>query len=153
MRRLVFSENLTRVFSKEGNDFEGFRKMLYDYTHGRDVYDENGEKVSKAQVNAKINAICFDILNIDPESKPTKRDIHRAMKKNGIELMEVLEEAMDFKVTTGFKENEFFNDFIESKNIKEGDRNDFTTSKDVILTVAKVSGDHHDFSNVRVRIA
>ena len=153
MKYVFSTENLERVFSKPENDYEGFRKFLYDYTHGRDVYDEDGNKVSKAMANDKINRVCFDILGLDPESKPSKRDVHRAMKKHGLEVFEVLEEVIDFKVSTGFKENEFFNEFVEMKNIAEGDRNEFWTDKDVILTVAKVSGDHHDLKFCRVCIA
>ena len=63
-----------------------------------------------------------------------------------MELMEVLEDVLDIKVTTGFQENEFFNNFFEMKNIKDGDRNEFWANKDVILTVAKVAGDHHDLT-------
>jgi hypothetical protein len=48
------------------------------------------------------------------------------------------------------QENEFFNDFVEMKNIAQGDRNEFWVDKDVILTVAHVSGDHHDLNNSRV---
>lgn len=140
------TENLTRVFSKPENDYEGFKQFLFDYTHGREVYDEDGNKVTNAQANDKINKVCFDILELDPNKKLTKRDIHRAMKKHGEELFEVLEEAIDFKVTTGFEENEFFNEFVESKSLAQGDRNEFWTEKDVILTVAKVSGDHHDLT-------
>ena len=75
------------------------------------------------------------------------------MKKHGAELFEVIEEAVDFKVSTGFKENEFFNEFVEMKNVNDGDRNEFWVDKDVILTVAKVSGDHHDLKFSRVCIA
>ena len=76
------------------------------------------------------------------------------MRRNGIELMEVLEEAIDFKVETGFQDNEFFNNFVESKNIANGDRNEYwVKNNDVILTVAKVSGDHHDLNYCRVCIA
>ena len=68
--------------------------------------------------------------------------------------MEVLEEAIDFKVETGFQDNEFFNNFVESKNIANGDRNEYwVKNNDVILTVAKVSGDHHDLNYCRVCIA
>ena len=144
---MVFSTaNLERVFSKPENDYEGFKQFLFDYTHGKEVYDEDGEKVTSAKANAKINKVCFDILGLDPEQKYTKRDIHRAMKRHGQELFEVIEETIDFKVTTGFEENEFFNAFVESKNIAQGDRNEFWADKDVILTVAKSSGDHHDYS-------
>lgn len=140
------TDNLERVFSKPENDFEGFRKMMYDYTRGREIYDEDGNKVSKEEVNDKINSVCFDILGLEEGSKPSKRDIKRVMKKHGTELFEVLEEVIDFKVSTGFKDNEFFNAFVDMRNIKDGDRNEFWTDKDVILTVAKVSGDHHDLT-------
>lgn len=143
---MKFSENLTRVFSKEGNDFEGFKKFVFDYTHGKEVFDENGNKVSNAKANEKINTVILDILGFEEGYKPSKKELKRAMKKNGIEVYEVLEEAIDFKVTTGFQENEFFNEFVETKNIAEGDRNEFWSEKDVILTVAKVSGDHHDLT-------
>ena len=146
MRMNFSTDNLTRVFSKPENDYEGFQKFLYDYTHGREVFDEEGNVVSKAKANEKINKVMFDILELDPTQKYSKRDLKRAWKKHGIEVMEVLEEVLDFKVTTGFRENEFFNEFVEMRNIAEGDRNDFWTEKDVILTVAKVSGDHHDLT-------
>lgn len=147
MKHVFSTDNLERVFAKPENDYEGFKQFLYDYTHGRDVFDEDGNKVTSAQANAKINAVCFDILGLDSECKTyTKRDIHRAMKKHGMELFEVTEEVIDFKVTTGFEDNEFFQQFVEYKSLKQGDRNEFYTEKDVVLSVAKVSGDHHDLS-------
>lgn len=147
MKHVFSTENLERVFSKPENDYEGFKKFLYDYTHGREVYDEDGNKVTNSMANDKINRVCFDILGLDPEQKYSKRDVHRAMKKHGMELFEVIEDVVDFKVTTGFKDNEFFNTFVEMKNLAEGDRNEFwTPGKEVILTVAKVSGDHHDLT-------
>jgi hypothetical protein len=143
---MKLSDNLLRVFSKPENDYEGFKKFVYDYTHGNAVFDENGDKVTSAQSNEKINAVCFDILGFDAGYKPTKRELKKAMKKNGLELFEVLEEAIDFKVATGFEENEFFNEFVEKKNISAGDRNEYWSDKDIVLTVAKVSGDHHDLT-------
>lgn len=140
------TDNLERVFSKPENDYEGFRTFLFDFTHGREVYDEDGNKVNARQANEKINKVVFDILNLDPESKPSKRDIRRAMDRHGLEVYEVLEEALDFKVETGFHENEFFNEFVEMKSGKQGDRNEYWTEKDVILTVAKTSGSHHDLT-------
>ncbi|MFR3658983.1 MAG: hypothetical protein ACLTWK_12030 [Eisenbergiella sp.] len=142
-----FSENLTRVFSKPENDYDGFRKMLFDYTHGFEVFDENGIRVPNHVINNKINSVCFDILQLDPSRKDySRRELNRALKHNGVELMEVLEEVLDIKVTTGLQENEWFNKFVDNQNLKQGGRNEFWTDKDVILTVAKVSGDHHDLS-------
>ena len=75
------------------------------------------------------------------------------MKRHGMELFEVLEDAIDFKVATGWDDNEFFNNFVEKKNLAQGDRNDFWSEKDVILTVARVSGSHHDLNRCRVCVA
>ncbi len=65
----------------------------------------------------------------------------------GLNLWKFLRKLSISKVTTGFQDNEFFNDFVESKNIANGDKNEYwVKNNDVILTVAKVSGDHHDLS-------
>ena len=77
------SDNLTRVFSKPENDYEGFKSFLYDYTHGIQIFDEDGNKVSSAQANEKINKVCLDILGFDEGYKPSKREIKRAMRRNG----------------------------------------------------------------------
>ena len=143
---MYFSENLTRVFSKPGNDFDGFKKMFKDYIYNEKIYDEDGNEVSKSKVNDKINQIAFDILQLDPNKEYRKKDYKRAMKKHGIELFEVIEEAIDMKISTGLQDNEYFNELVDPRNISNGDRNDFWVDKDVILTVAKVSGDHHDIS-------
>ena len=38
-----------------------------------------------------------------------------------------------------FQRNEFFNNYVESKNMKDGDVNEFWADDEVILTVSKVS--------------
>ena len=88
---MKMSENLLRVFSKEGNDFEGFKQFFFDYTHGNEVFDEDGNKVTKATANKKINSVMFDILGFDEGYKPSKKEINKAMRKHGIEVMEVIE--------------------------------------------------------------
>lgn len=88
----------------------------------------------------------LDILGFEENEKLSKRDIRRAMRRNGIEVWEVIEDAIDFKVETGFQENELFNQLVEMKNLKNGDSNEFYTTSNVILSVAKVSGDHHDLT-------
>ena len=53
------TENLERVFAKPENDYQGFKQMMFDYTHGKEVFDEDGNKVSNASINKKINKVCF----------------------------------------------------------------------------------------------
>lgn len=151
--RLTFdnlNSRLQGIFETNDN-FEGFKNLTYDLNHGIEIYDEDGNKVSKVEANNKVRNYVFSILGINENS--TKRDRKRALKKYGNELFEVIEEDIDFKVETGFKESEFFNQFVEMKNIARGDRNEFWAEEDIILSVVKVAGDHHDFNSSRVRIA
>lgn len=145
MAKLVFSDlndRLQNIFGTEDN-FEGFRNLSYDLAHGIEIFDEEGNRVSNADANAKVRKYVHEILGINEKS--TKRDRKRAMKKFGNELFEVIEEVIDIKVETGFKESEWFNTFVEERNIKRGDSQEFWSDEDVILTVSKISGDHHDF--------
>ena len=144
------TDNLNRIF--EEVDYTGFKNLMFDLSDKKEIYDEAEERVIRPdEANAKIRKVCYSILNIDEHS--SKRDINRALKKHGQELFEVIEEVIDMKVATGFRENEFFNDFVETRNIAEGDSVEFWTDDDIILNVAKVAGDHHDLGLDGVCIA
>ena len=149
MNRLMFSDlndRLQSVFGTEDN-YEGFRNLSYDLAHGIEIF-EDGERVSKADADAKVKKYVFDILGINEKS--TKRDRKRAMKKYGNELFEIIEEVIDIKVETGFKESEWFQQFVEERNIARGDSQEFWTDEDVVLAASKIAGDHHDFTLQRL---
>lgn len=150
MRKLMFSDLNTRlqgIFESEEN-FEGFKNLRSDLCNNVEIFDENGDRVAKADAESKVRNYVFNILGINEKS--THRDRKRAMKKYGAELFEVIEEEIDFKVETGWKESEFFNQFVEERNIARGDSQEFWTEEDVILTASKISGDHHDFTLQRL---
>lgn len=149
MNRLMFSDlndRLQSVFGTEDN-YEGFRNLSYDLAHGIEIF-EDGERVSKADADAKVKKYVFDILGINEKS--TRRDRKRAMKKYGNELFEIIEEVIDIKVETGFKESEWFQQFVEERNIARGDSQEFWTDEDVVLAASKIAGDHHDFTLQRL---
>lgn len=116
----VFAERCTDGVTPEEN-FEGFRQLSYDLNHGVELFDSEGNKISKHEAEKEIRNFVFAIMEIDENS--SKRDRKRALKKHGAELFAVIEEEIDVKVETGFKESEFFNDYVESRNIQRGDRN------------------------------
>lgn len=132
---------------------EFYKTLMFDLSEGREIFDDEQEKViSNKDASAKLAKFCREHLGLNEKS--TDREIKRALRtQNGIELMEVIEEVIDYKIQTGWKDNEFFNKFVESRNLAEGDQNTFWVDKDVILTVARVAGDHHDFNTVRIRVA
>lgn len=146
MSKLMFAnlnDRVQGVFGSEDN-FEGFRNLRQDLKNGVKIYNEEGQEVSKKEAENTVLTYCRNILGVNENS--SKRDIHRALKKYGTELFEVIEEDIDIQVEEGFKESEFFNKFVEMKNLKRGDRNEFWTEQEVLLSVVKVAGDHHDFT-------
>lgn len=151
-RKIMFSDlnsRMQNVFENKEEKFEGFKNLIFDVAHGIEIFDdETGEKVSKVNAEKEIRKFVHDILGINENS--TKRDRRRAMEKHGTELFEVIEEVIDIKVEKGFKDSEFFNQFVETRNIARGDRNEFWTDDEVLLSVTKVAGDHHDFTLQRL---
>lgn len=159
MRKMLFSDlsmHVQTVFTNLCEDgvtpeenYEGFKKLTYDLNHNpNEIYDEDGNKRSKKEAEDSVRKFVFAIMGLTEHS--TKRDRKRAMDKHGIELFEVMEEEIDIKVETGFRESEFFNNYVEQRNLSRGDSQEFWTNEKVILSVTKISGDHHDFTLQRL---
>lgn len=159
MRKMLFSNlsmHVQTVFANLCEDgvtpeenYEGFKKLTYDLNHNpNEIYDEEGNKISKKEADDAVRKFVFAIMGLNEHS--TKRDRKRAMDRHGIELFEVMEEEIDIKVETGFRESEFFNNYVEQRNLSRGDSQEFWTNEKVILSVTKISGDHHDFTLQRL---
>lgn len=130
------------------------RNLMFDLSEGRELYDaEQGRVVSTKEGNDALLKYCFEELGLNDKS--THREIKRAFEsEKGKAFYAVIEEVVDKQIATGFKENEFFNQFVETANMADGDRNEFwVNDQPIILTVAKVAGDHHDFLYRRIRVA
>lgn len=146
--RMTFAElndRVQSVFATEEN-YEGFRNLREDLRAGVKMYNEEGQEVSKKEAEGKILAYSRQILGLNENS--TKRDINRALKKYGNEFFEVIEEDIDLAVEEGFKADEWFDKYVDNRNLKRGDKNEFWTDEDILLSVVKISGDHHDFNLV-----
>lgn len=147
---MTFSTNhLNTVFAEEGK-YEAFKQLTYDLNRGNEIYeydeDGNKKKISKAEANKAVQKVIFEILELNEETVKSKKARRRAYEKHHTELFEVLEEEIEFKIQEGFKDSEWFNEFVEMKNLALGDENEFWTDAKVYLEVAKVAGDHHDLT-------
>ena len=128
------------------------KNLMFDLGAGREIYDAEANRVvSRAEASDTIRKACFDFLGLTKDS--TNKQIKRALNsERGTQFFEVIEEIIDTQIAHGLSENEFFNNYVESKNMKDGDVNEFWADDEVLLTVSKVSGDSHDFDS-RVRVA
>ena len=140
--------NLQLFFDKYELDENSFKRLLID-TANKKLAVGNFDKA-----NDVIRESMFTALGIDMDSYKDGivpiRDIRRAYKKHKLDVFEILTVAVEDKLTTGWKESEWFQNFVEMRSIALGDRNEFTTKKDVYLTVNRVSGNHHDVSVQRL---
>lgn len=152
MNKMVFStQHLKNVFGKEGK-YEAFKKLTYDLNHGNELfeYDDNGEarKISKAEANAAVRKVIMEICELTEEDIKSNKRRKRMLAMHQNEVFELLEDDIDFKIETGFRESEWFNEFVERRNLALGDDEEFNVDnlKNKYFVVANVSGDHHDFT-------
>lgn len=126
------------------------KNLMFDLGVGRDIYDaESNRSISKSEANDVIRKACFEFLGLSKNSTP--KQIKRALASDkGKQFFEVVEEVLDEQIAYGLSENEFFNEYVDTKNMKDGDRNEFWVEDDILLNVSKVSGDHHDLSIQRL---
>ena len=125
---------------------DNVRNLMFDLAQNVEVFDEEqGRAISNREANEVLRKAVFEELGLNEKSTP--KQIKRALESEaGKKFFAIIEELIDVKVATGWHENEFFNEFVETKNLADGDANEFWTEDDIILTVAKVAGDHHDLT-------
>ena len=123
---------------------QNIRNLMFDRSHKIEIFDqENNRKVSDREADDVIREYLFTEMSLNEKS--SDKEIRRALSSEaGRQFFAIIEEIIDEIIITGWKDNEFFNDFVEVRNMSDGDTNEFWTEKDIILNVAKVAGDHHD---------
>lgn len=126
------------------------KNLMFDLGAGREIYDaEAGRVISRAEASDVVRKACFEYLGLTKDSTP--KQIKRALSSEaGKKFFEVIEEVIDVQIAYGLGENEFFNQYVETKNMKDGDRNEFWVDDEVLLTVSRVNGDQHDLSMQRL---
>ena len=137
MRKFNFSSRVAGVFEKMETSYEEVKNLMFDLYR-----NELDEGVTKKEAEEKLRNFSLEIFGLTKDA--SKRDRKRAYEKYGREFFDVIEEVLDYTVSTGLKENEWFNTIVNYKNIKEGDENVFTNKQDAILSVARMGKRHHD---------
>lgn len=88
----------------------------------------------------------MEVCDLTEDDLRSNKRRERALELHHTEVYELLESDIDFKVDTAFKESEWFNDFVDMRNVKLGDEEEFWSREKVMLAVAEISGDHHDLT-------
>ena len=138
MRKFNFSTRILSVFEKFETTYEEVKNLMFDLYRG-----ELEEGVTKRDAEDKIRNISLEIFGLTKNS--SKRERKRAYEEYGRQFFDIIEEVTDWTVSTGLKENEWFNVLVNYKNLKDGDENLFVNDhEEVILSVARMGKRHHD---------
>ena len=140
---MTFSDNVRGVFKNEESKFEAFNKLMIDTANG--VFEEG---ITPKTANEKIVNIFKQIIGCDEKS--TRPEIKKAIRRNQKVLFEVVEDVLEDLLVSGWQESTLMDEFCDIKHIALGDRNDFITEDNSILTVSKVSGNHWDIDRQRL---
>lgn len=151
MHKMNFSERVNGIFAAMDTNYEEMNNLMQDVALGREIYDEEtGRAISKAEANAKILAFSKQVLGI--EEGMSKKEVDRAFRDNGRAWFDIIEDTVDLRIVTGLQATDWFNDLVENKTIKYGDRQDFIVeTEDAVLSVAKAGTSHHDHAIQRLR--
>jgi len=137
-----FSENVRKAFNDSEDNYMNFNKLMLDYTKGE------LEGVTAKQANDKIVQKFRAVLGLG--EKPTRHEVRKALRKHQLAVYELIEETIDGILVTGWNENPFFNEWVDVRNLAAGDKNEFYVSDSSVLSVMKISGNHHDIIRQRV---
>lgn len=141
------TQNLRTVFAEE-NKYENFRSLASNLARGNAIFelDDEGKerRVSNTDANKAIQKVFMDICGLSFEDLKSRKKRHRAEMQHGVELFEIIEEDIDFKINEGWEQNPWFQQFVEMKSTALGDANSFHIEDEQYLIVGTYAGDHHD---------
>lgn len=138
-----FDAHVRDIFENDDNKFNAFSKLMLDTANAN--FEEG---IDAKSANEKIVSMFKQIIGCDEKS--TKAEIRKAIRKNQQVLFDLIEEVVPNLLQSGWQDNPFFNEYVETKNIDIGDQNVFYTEDETILSVSKVSGNHWDIDRQRL---
>lgn len=138
MGRMNFDNRTIGIFTQMETSYDELKNLMFDLYN-----NELDEGITKRDAEDKLREMSLKIFGLNKDSK--RRERIRAYRDYGRQFFDVIEEVVDWTVTTGLKDNEWFNELVNYRNLNNGDENLFVNEGDeVILSVARMGKRHHD---------
>ena len=138
-----FAANVREVFENDENKLFAFNKLMQDVAN-----NTLEEGISMKEANDKIVSMFNQVLGLNEKS--SKSDVRKAIRRNQQLLFDLIEEVVPNLIRTGWQDNPFFNEYVETRNLDIGDKSVFYTEDETLLSVSKVSGNHWDIDRQRL---
>lgn len=138
MNKMNFSAHVLNVFDEMKTSYEEVKNLMFDL-----YKNELDDGISKREAEDKLREVSLKIFGLTKDS--SRRERERAYRDHARQYFDVIEEVTDWTISTGLKENEWFNALVNYRNLKEGDTNLFVNEhEEVILSIARMGKRHHD---------
>ena len=138
MRKMNFSAHVLNVFDEMKTSYDEVKNLMFDL-----YKNELEDGITKREAEDKLREVSLKIFGLTKDS--SRRERIRAYEEFGRQFFNVIEEVTDWTVSTGLKENEWFNELVNYRNLNDGDENLFKNEhEEVILSVARMGKRHHD---------
>ena len=140
-----FSAETVAKFNNSYDNMLQFNEVMLDGAHK--VYN----KYNKEETNKIIREQFNNVLGIDYKNAD-KKARRQAWRKNRTEVFNLIEDVLVDLQKSGWNEaNARFMDFVETKNLADGDQNEFYVADNTLLQVSKFAGDHHNIVRQALR--
>lgn len=137
-----FDLNVKNAFDNNEENYMNFNKLMLDAANG------NLDGVTPRQANDKIVEMFRNVIGVDEKS--TKAEVRKAIRRNQVAVFEIIEEVINDMLVSGWEQNPFFREYVDVRNLAIGDKNEFYVPDNSVLSVMKVSGNHHDILRQRL---
>lgn len=111
-----FNATVQNAFDCDEAKFAAFNQLMLDYAH-----DELEAGISKKEANAKIVSKMLHAIGCDEHSD--KKAIRRGIRRNMPVVFDLLEDVIQSLLVSGWQRDNFFDKFVEIKNLALGDKN------------------------------
>ena len=133
-----FSANVLAQFDNKYDNILEFNSLMMDASNG--VY----EKYSKEDTQTILRNQFDKIMGINFKSA-TNMKRRQAWRGHNKEIASLIEDVIADKMNSGWNSaNARFMEYVDERNIAEGDANEFFVEDNSLLTVSKFAGNHHD---------
>lgn len=140
-----FSANTVAQFENNYDNMLQFNSLMLDAANG--VYDKYSKEDSDTMIRNQFDRV----LGINFKNA-TDKERRQALRRNRIEVAQLVEDVIVDKLVSGWNSaNARFIEFVEQKNIGQGDQNEFFVEDTALLQVSKFSGNHMDIVRQQVR--
>lgn len=137
------SERLNLIFEerKEEMNPTEFQNLMMDVMN-----HSLAEDLTEREAEESIRAFMLDVFELTPETINRPRVYRKNFEAHQEEFFELVETVIELKIEDSLQGHPLIQRFAEYRNLNMGDKNEFWIDDKTTLSVARVSGDHHDLT-------